>query len=100
MDKTLIVAVAFAAGASVSTFAEDPYWTGNAGDLKLGTAENWSTGTVPTGGNVNISLTTAATLTNDDDSTFAPTSITFPSGSALVTISGDKTIGGGGGFSQ
>ncbi len=96
MKKLLMIlgAAGVAVGAAIPAFAEDPYWTGNAGDLKLGTAENWSTGSVPTEGNVNISLTTAQTLTNDDDSTFAPDSITFPSGSALVTISGGKAITG------
>ena len=77
-----------------TAFADDPYWTGSANDLKLGTAGNWSTGSVPTSGNVVISLTEAATLTNDEGSQFAPTAITFSDSSAIVTISGEKSIEG------
>lgn len=69
-------------------------WTGEGGDFRLGNAANWSSGTVPSGGNVLIDgITTATTLVNDDGSTFAPASITFGLGNtAVVTIGGGKAI--------
>ncbi len=69
----------------------DPVWIGGAsGSLSVGA--NWATGEVPTGGNCIIGNATAADLTIGD--TFAPASITFPAGSALVTISGTRELSG------
>ena len=64
----------------------DPTWIGGAsGSLSVGA--NWSTGVVPTSGNCIIGNATAASLVKGD--TFAASTITFPSGSAAVVISGD-----------
>ena len=56
---------------------------------------NWSLGFVPgVGDSCVIGNATAAALTNPEESTFAPASITFPADSAAVTISGDAAITG------
>ena len=64
------------------------YWTGAAGDNNLSAAGNWTDG-LPSG-NANIFVATPTTLTKGGDS-FAPTSITFITNSAPVTINGDFT---------
>ena len=71
---------------------QDPYWIGGAtGDLGLGS--NWSTGTVPQGGNCYIgSDDAAASLTSS--ASFRPDSITFMEGSKSVTINGTADITG------
>ena len=66
-------------------------WIGGATG-SLGDAANWSTGIVPTDGNAVISSASAATLTNS--AAFTPTSITFASGSAQVTIVGETALSG------
>ena len=71
---------------------QDPYWiggpTGNLGD-----GANWSTGTVPQGGNCYIGIgDQAATLTSS--ASFRPDSITFTEGSKSVTINGSDDIAG------
>lgn len=58
----------------------------------LGDAANWSTGIVPTDGNAVISSGAAATLASS--AAFTPDSITFPSGTAQITISGEAGISG------
>lgn len=64
----------------------DPTWIGGAsGSLSVGA--NWSTGVVPTSGNCIIGNATAASLVKGD--TFAASTITFPSGSAAVVITGE-----------
>ncbi|MBP5511363.1 MAG: hypothetical protein J6Z49_10640 [Kiritimatiellae bacterium] len=69
----------------------DPAWIGGAsGSLSVGA--NWSTGVVPTGDNCIIGNVTEANLTVGD--TFAAISITFPAETALVTISGERTLSG------
>ena len=67
-------------------------WVGGAsGSLSEGS--NWLAGAVPANGSaVTISAPAAATLTCDGE--FSPSSITFPSGSALVTIEGEGRITG------
>ena len=65
------------------------YWTGEAGDNNLSTAENWSNG-VPTG-NATIFCTVPATLTVGN--TFAPSSITFAAGCAPITVNGSDLSG-------
>ena len=67
-------------------------WVGGAsGSLSDGV--NWLPGTVPTSGDsCVIGNDTAANLTLGD--TFAPSSITFSTNSALVTISGERTLSG------
>ena len=71
---------------------QDPYWIGGAtGDLGLGS--NWSTGTVPQGGNCYIGIDdAAASLTSS--ASFRPDSITFMEGSKSVTINGTADITG------
>ena len=54
--------------------------------------DNWSGGTVPNGAAATISCAAAATLVCSGS--FTPTGITFPAGSALVTISGPGEISG------
>ena len=71
---------------------QDPYWiggpTGNLGD-----GANWSTGTVPQGGNCYIGIgDQSATLTSS--ASFRPDSITFTEGSKPVTINGSDDIAG------
>ena len=66
-------------------------WIGGATG-SLGDAANWSTGIVPTDGNAVISSGAAATLTNS--AAFTPDSITFPSGTSQITISGEAGISG------
>ena len=68
----------------------DNYWTGAANDGDLSNAVNWSSGSCPTG-NANIFSATPVTLTKG--ATFAPSAITFLSGSANVTIDGDVFTG-------
>ena len=67
-------------------------WVGGAsGSLSDGV--NWLPGTFPTSGDsCVIGNDTAANLTLGD--TFAPSSITFSTNSALVTISGDRALSG------
>ena len=67
-------------------------WVGGAsGSLSVGA--NWLTGTVPTSGDsCIIGNETAANLTLGD--TFAPSSITFSTNSALITISGERALSG------
>ena len=67
-------------------------WVGGAsGSLSVGA--NWLTGAVPTSGDsCVIGNDTAASLTLGD--TFAPSVITFPAETALVTISGERTLSG------
>jgi len=67
-------------------------WVGGAsGSLSDGV--NWLPGTVPmSGDSCVIGNDTAANLTLGD--TFAPSSITFSTNSALVTISGERTLSG------
>ena len=67
-------------------------WVGGAsGSLSDGV--NWLPGTVPTSGDsCVIGNDTAANLTLGD--TFAPSSITFSTNSALVTISGERALSG------
>ena len=67
-------------------------WVGGAsGSLSDGV--NWLPGTVPTSGDsCVIGNDTAANLTLGD--TFAPSSITFSTNSALVTISGERMLSG------
>ncbi len=67
-------------------------WVGGAsGSLSDGV--NWLPGTVPTSGDsCVIGNDTAANLTLGD--TFAPSSITFSTNSALITISGERAISG------
>ena len=69
------------------------YWIGGASG-SLGTSANWSDGVVPSSGTAVIDSWATASLTNPEDSTFSPKSITFPEGSGLVTISGDGAISG------
>ena len=70
---------------------QDPVWIGGvAGDLGLGA--NWSTGTVPQGGNCYIGVGEKATLTSS--ASFRPDSITFMEGSKSVTIEGVDDIAG------
>lgn len=71
---------------------QDPYWIGEvSGDLGVGA--NWSTGTVPQGGNCYIGCDGAnATLTCS--ASFRPDSITFLDGSNPVTINGTDDIAG------
>ena len=54
--------------------------------------ENWSNGVVPNGTAATISCTVPATLVCSGS--FTPSGITFPAGSALVTISGPGAISG------
>ena len=74
----------------LANFTEDPTWIGGAsGDLNDPT--KWSTGEVPTSGNCRIVSAEAASLTNNGD-TFSPDSITFPAGTAAITITGTSGI--------
>ncbi len=66
-------------------------WIGGATG-SLGDAANWSTGIVPTDGNAVITSGSAATLASS--AAFTPDSITFPSGTAQITIAGDAGISG------
>ena len=67
-------------------------WVGGASG-SLSDGANWLTGTVPTSGDsCVIGNDTAANLTLGD--TFAPSSITFSTNSALVTISGERALSG------
>ena len=95
MQKLMTVA-AVAVSVTLPVCADDPTWTGGAGDGQLGNPANWSSGVVPTDGNVLIDgITAATTLSNGPGSTFAPTAITFGDGNtAVVTIGGDKAIEG------
>ena len=81
-------------GKSVLCIYGDPLntWIGGASG-SLGDNTGWSRGTVPAGGEgCIIGNATQADLTTGG--TFAPASITFPAGSAAVTISGGETISG------
>ena len=67
-------------------------WVGGASG-SLSDGANWLTGTVPTSGDsCVIGNDTAADLTLGG--TFAPSSITFSTNSALVTISGERALSG------
>ena len=76
----------------VTCTAIKPAWYIGPADGDLGTAANWSDGVVPTSGNAVISSGSAATLTNS--AAFTPSSITFASGSAQITIVGETTLSG------
>lgn len=65
-----------------ATALKSGYWTG-AKDNNLSDTANWSDGNVPTG-NANIYCPVATTLTVGG--TFAPSTITIPDDSAVVTI--------------
>lgn len=65
-----------------ATALKSGYWTG-AKDNNLSDSANWSDGNVPTG-NANIYCPVATTLTVGG--TFAPSTITIPDDSAVVTI--------------
>ena len=68
------------------------YWTG-AKDNNLSDAANWSDNVVPTSGNPTIYCPVATTLIVGD--TFAPTTITIPDESSVVTIGeGDLHLSG------
>ena len=69
----------------------NPVWIGGATG-NLGDGANWSTGTVPQGGNCYFSLAETATLTSS--ASFRPDSITFLEGSQPVTINGSEDITG------
>ena len=76
----------------LANFTAEPTWIGGtSGDLN--DATKWSTGVVPTSGNCRIVSAEAASLTNNGD-TFSPDSITFPAGTAAITISGTTAITG------
>ena len=71
------------------------HWTGAAGDDDLDNPLNWSDGRTPVGYPAYIAVGEAsAPLTLAAGGTFAPSSITFPAGSAAVTISGEGSISG------
>jgi len=74
------------------SFGGDPVWVGGVSN-DLGDGANWSTGTVPQGGNCYIGIAYQdATLTSS--ASFRPDSITFTEGSKPVTISGADDIAG------
>lgn len=69
-------------------------WTGGTASV-LTDPESWVLRRVPGSGETAvISSAAAATLTIPEGSTFAPSVIVFPAGSAAVTIAGEGTIGG------
>ena len=71
------------------------HWTGAAGDDDLDNPLNWSDERTPVGYPAYIAVGEAsAPLTLAAGGTFAPSSITFPAGSAAVTISGEGSISG------
>ena len=71
------------------------HWTGAAGDDDLDNPLNWSDGRTPVGYPAYIAVGEAsAPLTLAAGGTFAPSSITFPAGSAAVIISGEGSIEG------
>lgn len=76
----------------VLILSSDPVWIGGTrGDL--GVDSNWSKGAVPKAGdNAVITVGAAATLVNN--ALFKPKSITFPAGSAKVTIEGTTPLEG------
>ena len=81
-------------GKSVLCIVGDPgfVWIGGARG-NLSEASNWANNRVPQNGDsCEIGNHIAANLTVGD--TFAPSSITFPAGSALVTISGERVLPG------
>ena len=75
----------------VTCTAIKPAWYIGPADGDLGTAANWSDGVVPTSGNAVIRSETS-TLINSG--AFSPESITFASGSGIVTIEGTTGITG------
>ena len=76
----------------LANFTAEPTWIGGAsGDLN--DATKWSTGVVPTSGNCRIVSAEVAALTNNGD-TFSPDAITFPAGTAAITINGTTGITG------
>ncbi len=69
-------------------------WVGGAAG-SLSDGANWSLGVVPRAGDsCIIGTAAAANLTNPSESDFAPSTITFPADTALVTISGEGTLAG------
>ena len=66
------------------TALKSGYWTGGAGDNNLSTSGNWSDNIVPTSGIAEICCSVATKLTVGD--TFAPSTITIPKESAVVTL--------------
>ena len=69
----------------------DPVWIGG-GTGNLGDGANWSTGTVPQGGNCYFCVGDKSTLTSS--ASFHPDSITFMEGCQSVTINGTTDITG------
>ncbi len=67
-------------------------WVGSV-DGDLNNADNWEDGQVPSGVDVFIGSTSAVTLTNTVGGSFSPSSITFTSGTAPVTIAGEAITG-------
>ena len=77
---------------SVGTSLAPAFWTGAANDGNLSNPANWTDNAVPgPGTNATILCATPATLTNGAG--FAPSAITFASGTAAVTIDGDDIRG-------
>ena len=81
--------------AVVCVYGKNPgaVWIGgNSGSL--GDATNWANGAVPTASDNCVIVSYApATLENPEDSTFAASKITIPSGSAAIKVSGKKFSG-------
>ncbi len=75
-----------------ATALKSGYWTG-AKDNNLSDTANWSDGVVPTSGTAEIYCPAATTLIVGD--TFAPSTITIPDESAVVTLgAGDLHLSG------
>ncbi len=92
ISSEIVVRSDTAAQLLASFIISEPTWIGGAsGDLN--DATKWSTGEVPTSGNCRIVSAEAAALTNNGD-TFSPGSITFPAGTAAITIGGTTAITG------
>ena len=88
--KAAVSAAAICVAAALPSWAADGTWVGGT-SMDLCEPLNWSDGVLPTD-NASISLSSAGTLTCSG--TFSPKSITFPSGSAKVTIGGEGSITG------
>lgn len=74
--------------------ANDAIWTGGGENANFSTGANWLGGQVPANGAVvHIAAAGEATLVCDIQG-FSPASITFPAGSAAVTINGAEAITG------
>ena len=81
--------------AIVCIYGENPgaVWIGGASG-SLGDASNWANGAVPQAGTNCVIVSYAdAELENPEGSTFAASTITIPSGSASIKISGEKFSG-------